>query len=127
MKHSLRKGILHNEIRCPGELSKKIKSRGRTFAAETSFCGIVVTQWRIQKSLVGDVVEWPTSRVAEGGGLWGGGTPSPRGGVWGGGCAPSPEFFFHFAPQNGQFRCIVGANFYSSAAWVTCKNGYVLA
>jgi len=25
------------------------------------------------------------------------------------GCAPSPEFFFHFGPQNGQFRCIVGA------------------
>jgi len=51
-------------------------------------------QWRIQKSLVGDVVEWPeaTSREAEDG-VWGVGRVYPHGeGVWRGGCAPSPEF-----------------------------------
>jgi len=39
------------------------------------------------------------------------------------GCSPFPEFFSHFGPQNGQFRCIVGDNFYSSAACVTRKYG----
>jgi len=76
------------------------------------------SQWRIQKSLVGDVVEWPEPEVKQafqiqdreaGCGVWvvGGVSPSPRGK----GCAPSPEIFFHFGPQNGQFRCIVGAIF----------------
>ena len=37
------------------------------------------------------------------------------------------KFYLDFGPQNGQFRCILGANFYSSAACVTCKNGYVMA
>ena len=34
------------------------------------------------------------------------GYPPPQ--RWRGRC-PSQEFFFHFGPQNGQFRCIVGA------------------
>ena len=40
-------------------------------------------------------------------GVWRG---TPRGRGLGRGCAPSPEIFFNFGPQNGQFRCTVGAS-----------------
>ena len=72
----------------------------------------------IQKSLVWYVVERP--KAARTWGVRRGHPPLHEGGV----CAPSPEFFFHFGPQNGQFRCIVGANFYSSAACVNQQTQY---
>ena len=41
---------------------------------------------------------------AEGCGVWGGGVSLPTGGGdWGWGCAPSPEFFFDFGSQYGEF------------------------
>jgi len=41
--------------------------------------------------------------------VWGGGIPLPTGGeVWEGGCAPSPEIFFDFLSENGEFWCILG-------------------
>ena len=72
------------------------------------------------------MVEWP--EAARGVGCGEGVSPSPRGeGPGEGAVSPPQKFFFHFGPQNGQFRRIVGADFYSSAACVTCKHGYVLA
>ena len=59
-----------------------------------SCMGVVCYQWRIQKSLVGDVVE-PSGRRPrdERGGIWGGGIPSQRGKDLGRGCDPSQNFF----------------------------------
>ena len=49
------------------------------------------------------------SRATEGcEGVWRG-TPSPRGRGLGRGLCPLHRIFFQFGPQNGQFRCTVGA------------------
>jgi len=89
-------------------------------------------QWRIQKSLMGGCGRvaggHEPSEGREGVRGWGGGIPLPMGLRRGlGRLCPLPTNFSHFGPQNSQFRRIVGADFYCSAACVTCKHGYVLA
>jgi len=71
------------------------------------------TQWRIQKSLVGDVVEAERPKTTRG---WGVGS--------GQGVAPPQIFFSYLGPQNGQFRCIVGAGGDASPTPPESASGY---
>ena len=51
----------------------------------------------------------PSAEGAEGDGAWGGGVPLPTGGgICVVRCAPSPDIFFDFLPENGEFWCILG-------------------
>jgi len=62
---------------------------------------------------------------AEGGGVWG--VPLPTGGGAGEGLCPSPETFFDFGSQYGEFWCILGGIFYSSVTCFTHKTAIGVA
>jgi len=48
---------------------------------------------------------------ADEGGVWEGCLPPHWRGIWERSDAPSPEFFFDFGSQDGDFRCIMGTIF----------------
>ena len=72
-----------------------------------------------KSSAAGARIEAPKAPRGVGCGKW---RPLP---TRGGGCAPSPEFFFDFGSQYGEFWCILGGIFYSSATCFTRKTGVI--